>query len=609
MLTDRSTILEKMRARSMSIDQFNYEKLSAPPLLSFLNMNDINELKQIGSSLRLSGRPEEKLRRIDEVMRTRNFRKLAGGTNRVVYKHLEYDPIIVKIAHDDVGRGDTPREYFNQAYLKPFVTKVFEYSPCGTVGLFERCIPVTSRQEFLSVAEDYFDLLKFWFTGEYIMEDIGSNYFMNVGVRNGFGPVLLDFPYLYKLDGNKLYCNKPDDKEPSGVCGGIIDYDDGYNHLYCSKCGKRYRAKELEAGIENGEVVIERSERSSHMKVRLQRGDVGVVRETGNRPSNGVPYIKPHKSTGRKSKVGSLSVSLKRGKEKITTVKPFQMEDSEESKKSGVKVRLTRAAEAPVQHINDDTIVRVTDKTVDENSTKTTPVVEATTTPSITEPVKEEVKENDTTVEQETITETTTVVEEQTVENDDSDEDYTDQEMNNIGFIPCAGVISNTQTISIFGENDALANRKCIVLASQDDESVMLTDQFERPYCIMTIDGYDMSDIVVLTAEARDEMRKKMESLVDANAEQSNRINELIEVNRELEHELAKIKAEENKQPTKTNSSSKKKSKSSGAKRDPETGRFVSSKDKEKQEKEPDFDTSSSFIPNPPVGSVPPDGE
>ena len=83
--------------------------------------------------------------------------------------------------------------------LKPFVTKMFECSPCGTVATVERVEPITSRQEFLSVADDIFDLLNQQILGQYILEDIGTNYFMNYGLRKGFGPVLLDYPYLFEL--------------------------------------------------------------------------------------------------------------------------------------------------------------------------------------------------------------------------------------------------------------------------------------------------------------------------------------------------------------------------------------------------------------------------
>ena len=75
---------------------------------------------------------------------------------------------------------------------------------------------------------------------------------MNFGIREGFGPVLLDFPYVYKLDGEKLFCNRP---TPDGeFCGGVIDYDAGFNGLYCTKCGAMYKAKELEEAIKDQSV-------------------------------------------------------------------------------------------------------------------------------------------------------------------------------------------------------------------------------------------------------------------------------------------------------------------------------------------------------------------
>ena len=58
--------------------------------------------------------------------------------------------------------------------------------------------------------------------------------------------VLLDFPYVYELDGNKLYCNaKPIPGRRDIICGGQIDYDDGFNNLICTKCGRPYHARDL----------------------------------------------------------------------------------------------------------------------------------------------------------------------------------------------------------------------------------------------------------------------------------------------------------------------------------------------------------------------------
>ena len=74
------------------------------------------------------------------------------------------------------------------------------------------------------------------FIGKYVLEDIGTIWFKNWGIRPGFGPVLLDYPYLFEVDIRDLYCY---DMTPLGLpCGGQIDYDAGFNILICTKCGK-----------------------------------------------------------------------------------------------------------------------------------------------------------------------------------------------------------------------------------------------------------------------------------------------------------------------------------------------------------------------------------
>ena len=267
---DRSKIIERMKSKTTTIDQFNYDALSAPPLLSLLTYEDIEYFRRLATSIKYSAKIDYKYAEIDKVMKMRGFVKLGGGTNRVVYRHLELDTIVVKIAIDAVGIKDNPREYENQFYLKPYVTKVFEVSPCGTVGLFERCDQITSREEFESIASEVFDLLSNWIIGKYIMEDIGSEYFMNYCVRPGFGPVLCDFPYLYELDGNKLYCQIPDDN--GFLCDGLIDYDEGFNHLYCSKCGAKYKAIELKKAIDN-KLIISKEKENVKMRIVTKLGN------------------------------------------------------------------------------------------------------------------------------------------------------------------------------------------------------------------------------------------------------------------------------------------------------------------------------------------------
>lgn len=272
----RQELIDRCQSKVSSIEEFNFDMLTAPPLSMLLTQSDIDRLYYIATSVKYSGNPKKKYEAIDAIMNPRGFIKLSAGTNRVVYRHLESNDFVVKVAADDVGIGDNPREFKNQFIFKPFVTKVFEVSPCGTVGVFERVKPIRSREEFLSIADDIYDVINEWFIGKYIMADIGTKFFMNWGIRHynsfregsvAFGPVLLDFPYVYELDGNKLFCSAVDYNSSNGRCGGVIDYDDGFNYLICSKCGVKYRVRELAKNIEEQKIVYNKTGRSSKMKI------------------------------------------------------------------------------------------------------------------------------------------------------------------------------------------------------------------------------------------------------------------------------------------------------------------------------------------------------
>lgn len=84
------------------------------------------------------------------------------------------------------------------------------------------------------------------------------------------GPVLLDFPYVFKLDGNKLYCTTKIIENGGRPCGGVIDYDDGFNNLKCTKCGRLYLATELK---KEDSLIILNNEEDLKMKVQFCKGD------------------------------------------------------------------------------------------------------------------------------------------------------------------------------------------------------------------------------------------------------------------------------------------------------------------------------------------------
>lgn len=271
-----------------------------PPcnILNLLTVQDIMELNKICKNRRLAGNPKEKQNRIKQIMMNRGFKKLAAGTNRLVFKYMEDQSFVIKVPFNSVGLRDNLDELYNQQFLKPFCTKVFQVSPCGTVGMFERVHGIKNREEFQLFSSLIFDIIINKFIGQFVLADFGTKFFMNWGIRRDAYPVLLDFPYLYELDGAKLYCNRPDPLSEHGFCGGEIDYDSGFNHLICKKCGKTYLASELRLS-ENKKtksILIEREDIG--MIVTLSRGDEVELRVDTSRESD--TYRRNKKNKRRK---------------------------------------------------------------------------------------------------------------------------------------------------------------------------------------------------------------------------------------------------------------------------------------------------------------------
>ena len=322
-LTDE--VAKLLYTKMIDSKSMSFENIPQPTtILSLLTMDDIMQLNKIATSKKLSSKPKEKFNMINDIMVRRGFKKLAAGTNRLVFKYMENQSFVVKVAFCQVALTDNIRELYNQHLLKPFVTKVFDVTPCGTVGLFERVSPISSREAFMSIAQDVYDIILNHLLGKYVIDDFGSKYFMNWGVRRGQFPVLLDFPYVFELDGSKLYCNKPDPFSKTGFCGGEIDYDDGFNYLVCQKCGKSYLASDLKLNDAKNPILVVDQKGDLKMNVRIERNgtliqSVDSTKETQvyEKPKNGkYPYgyglarreknRKPHMNVkiGKREEVG-----------------------------------------------------------------------------------------------------------------------------------------------------------------------------------------------------------------------------------------------------------------------------------------------------------------
>jgi len=335
-------VLQTLQSRVVTQDEFDFDHLYARPLYSLLTQYDIDRLNNIATSNRYAGNARKKFNAISEIMHARGFRKLSSGTNRIAYSYFEDPSIVVKVAADKTAIHDNPREFCNQKFLKPFCTKVFEVSPDGTVGLFERVRPITSREEFSTCAEDVFLLLDL-ITEKYILADIGTKYFMNYGIRerNNFGPVLLDFPYLYEPDGNKLVCHKQDPESPMGFCGGLIDYDPGYNSLYCTKCGARYRAVELGKYLAKNQIVRKGSKKMSLRVGYSWNGKKYTNSEPGNDNvmQNASPVIETQTKKSEETH-GGLKVTYRKGNKVAPVVTPEKIEENEKlANANGRKLR------------------------------------------------------------------------------------------------------------------------------------------------------------------------------------------------------------------------------------------------------------------------------
>ena len=138
----RVDLLEKMYIEDIT-NEFDYDKIWAPPLYSLMSFTDTQDLYHIATSLKYNGNIEKKYELIDQIMRSRGFRKAHAGTNRVVYNFLEYPYIVAKVAIDKVGVNDSPAEFRNQNFFKPFCCKIHEVDPTGVISIVERVNPIS----------------------------------------------------------------------------------------------------------------------------------------------------------------------------------------------------------------------------------------------------------------------------------------------------------------------------------------------------------------------------------------------------------------------------------------------------------------------------------
>lgn len=227
---------------------YRFDTMYHDPISKYVRREDLYALYQLATNPKYaSSDMESRLEVYDDIMNPLGFTRAFSGTNRVVYSNNFDDTFLLKIGLDEIGISDNKSEFKNQRLLKPFVPKIFEVSVDGVVEMIERVHPIMSTEEFLKYAEQTFIITDYFVTHGYALEDVGTDYFMNWGVRENFGPVLLDFPYIYIINNDRLRCTAFKD---GARCRGELWYDAGYNHIKCSVCGKTYRAKDIGSSVD-----------------------------------------------------------------------------------------------------------------------------------------------------------------------------------------------------------------------------------------------------------------------------------------------------------------------------------------------------------------------
>lgn len=263
--------------------EFVWSKLVKPPITSYIPMDCIRYIEGLVGSVRLMNKPQEKYKLIEDVLAQFKFKKLNSGTNRRAF-YCEYDPyVVLKIGSDTVGKSDNIYEFYNAELAKPFCAKPFDVLPSGIMLLTERAEPMNEDDFKNRYAGEVFDVIFRLLSMGYIMEDVGANFFKNWGIRYEFGPILIDYPYMYEIDWSKLKCSYTDPRT-NERCHGYIDYDydSGMSELVCTTCGTRYSAKSLAKLITSNsfDTIVKKGRKrtmgllkATNLKVKLMRGN------------------------------------------------------------------------------------------------------------------------------------------------------------------------------------------------------------------------------------------------------------------------------------------------------------------------------------------------
>ena len=340
-------ILEGMLQNKRTLPINFFDILSGPPVYQFFTKSDLDYINYICRKFN----NETRLNSINAIMKSKGFGRLGGGTNRVAYRYLDDQSFIIKVAIDRIGKEANLLEAKTQNYIKPYCAKIYNVTPDGLMQSAERGYHITRKDEFQDVAREIFFIITSKIIGRgYIAEDIGKAYFKNWALRGGFGPILIDFPYVYRGDLSKFVC-KSINIETGKICNGLIDYDIAFNQICCTKCGKRYLAHDLRDENPNNNYTIERGR--VPMKVSVYIGNKEITPIASSSIITDPPKSKPKKVATKTPVVrvfnGNHPDKYDREKElkKASEVK-IEPEEKPETKEEEPKVETIKTNDTPI---------------------------------------------------------------------------------------------------------------------------------------------------------------------------------------------------------------------------------------------------------------------
>jgi hypothetical protein len=270
--------------KPFSIQDWN--AIQRPPIECYIPQIGLDNLRALVNDPAWMNKTAKKKKEARKILKQFGLTQIAAGTNRMCFG-CEYDPgIVFKLGLDRVGRSDNLAESYNQYFLNGFGAKIIHVLPDGILGMCER-VKTMDQKTYAEHSDIIYRLITYWSVCKNILiEDIGCNFFKNWGVRLGFGPVLLDYPYVYKVSPFKLVCHRKDPLTQQ-ECMGHIDYDPGLNQIVCDRCGVRYGISDIaDMGIEElvkkaismkGK-VLSMALVNTNVKVSIKRGNKIVNR-------------------------------------------------------------------------------------------------------------------------------------------------------------------------------------------------------------------------------------------------------------------------------------------------------------------------------------------